>query len=124
VDSEIRSHSGYSANDWRLPAQPFEEGDQPNTGPTLIVTLLLSLALWAGIWGLSALWLRLCCNSLLLPRSRPVALAGLGVAIRRDPVVPVRLHHIAAPIGTIVGRKGRGRRLPLPCRHLGTTGER
>ena len=33
---------------------PGELG-QPNTGPTLIVTLLLSLALWAGIWGQSHL---------------------------------------------------------------------
>jgi len=52
VDSEIRSHSACSAKDWRLPAQSFEEADQPNAGPTLIVTLLLSLALWAGIWGI------------------------------------------------------------------------
>ena len=54
VDSKIRSHSAYSANDWRLAAQPFEEpasGNRPHTDLTLIVTLLLSLALWAGVWG-------------------------------------------------------------------------
>ena len=55
VDSKIRSHSACSAKDWRLPAQPFREADQPKAGPTLIVTLLLSLALWAAIWGVSSL---------------------------------------------------------------------
>ena len=54
VDNKIRSHSGYSANDWRLSAEQIEKRssrDQLNTDPTLIVTLLLSLALWAAIWG-------------------------------------------------------------------------
>ena len=52
VDSKIRSHSACSAKDWRLPAQPFREADQPKAGPILIVTLLLSLALWTGVWGI------------------------------------------------------------------------
>jgi hypothetical protein len=40
VDSEIRWHGSYSENNWRLPAQR-----------SLIVTLLLSIGLWAAIWG-------------------------------------------------------------------------
>jgi hypothetical protein len=54
VDSDIRSQGAYSVNDWRPPAQPFEKCapyDRPDTGTALIVTLLLSLGLWAGIWG-------------------------------------------------------------------------
>jgi hypothetical protein len=57
VDSKIRSHSAYSANDRRLPVRTSEKRvscDRLSTGPTLIVTLLLSLALWAGIWGIVA----------------------------------------------------------------------
>ena len=57
MDSKIRSHSAYSANDWRLAAQPFEEPasrNRPHTDLTLIVTLLLSLGLWAAIWGVVA----------------------------------------------------------------------
>ena len=53
MDSKIRSHSAYSANDWRLPVRTSEKQvsrNRPTTGTTLIVTLLLSLALWAGIW--------------------------------------------------------------------------
>ena len=51
MDSKIRSHSAYSANDWKVPAQPFEERASRYTGASLIVTLLLSLGLWAAIWG-------------------------------------------------------------------------
>ena len=54
MDSEIRLHSAYTAKDWGLPAELLQKpapDDRPGTGPTLIVTLLLSLALWAGIWG-------------------------------------------------------------------------
>jgi hypothetical protein len=54
LDSEIRLHSAYTAKDWRLPAELFQKrapDDRPHTGPTLIVTLLLSLAFWAGMWG-------------------------------------------------------------------------
>jgi hypothetical protein len=54
VDSEIRLHIAYTAKDWRLPAELLQKrapDDRPDTGPTLIVTLLLSLPLWAGIWG-------------------------------------------------------------------------
>jgi len=42
------------ANDWRLPAAPFEKispDDQPDTGVCLALVTLLSLGLWAAIWG-------------------------------------------------------------------------
>jgi hypothetical protein len=54
VDSEIRLRSAYTAKDWRLPAELFQKrtpDDRPDKGPTVIVTLLLSLGLGAGIWG-------------------------------------------------------------------------
>jgi hypothetical protein len=54
VESKIRSHGAYFVNDWRLWAQPFEEitsHDRPGTGPYLVLISLLSLGLWAGIWG-------------------------------------------------------------------------
>ena len=38
--------------------------------------------------------------------------------------LPSWLHHIAAPVRPVVMRIGRDWRLSLPCRHLGTTGER
>jgi hypothetical protein len=54
MDSKIRPHGAYSANDRRLQAQSFEKHaphHRLGTGAFLIVTLLLSLGLWAGIWG-------------------------------------------------------------------------
>jgi hypothetical protein len=54
VDWKIRSHDVYSANDWRLPAQPFEKPapyDRLDMGTALIAISLLSLGLWATIWG-------------------------------------------------------------------------
>jgi hypothetical protein len=54
VDNNIRLQGANSANDQRVPIEPFEERapyDPPDTGAYLIVTLLLSLGLWAGIWG-------------------------------------------------------------------------
>jgi hypothetical protein len=53
VDSEIRLRSAYTAKDWKQPAELFQKrtpDDRPDTGPNLIVTLFLSLALWAIIW--------------------------------------------------------------------------
>jgi hypothetical protein len=63
MDSKILSQGAYSVND-RMPTRPVEKRasyDRPDTGTALIVTLLLSLGLWATIWGsvtslLSALW--------------------------------------------------------------------
>jgi hypothetical protein len=58
VDSKIRSHDVYSSNDWGLPAQPFEKPapyHRLDTGASLIATLLLSLGLWAAIWGATSL---------------------------------------------------------------------
>ena len=57
MESKIRSHSAYSANDWRFPAQPFEKHalyGRPDIGAPLVMTLLLSLGLWATIWGVVA----------------------------------------------------------------------
>jgi hypothetical protein len=54
VESNIRSHGAYLVNDWRLPAAPFEKislYDQPDTGVCLALISLLSLGLWAAIWG-------------------------------------------------------------------------
>jgi hypothetical protein len=55
VDSKIRSHRAYSADDPRLRVRTSEKRvsrDGPSKAQTLVVTLLLSLALWAGIWGI------------------------------------------------------------------------
>jgi hypothetical protein len=54
VESDIRSYGAYFANDWRLPAAPFEKissYNQPDTGVCLALITLLSLGLWATIWG-------------------------------------------------------------------------
>jgi hypothetical protein len=54
VDNNNRSQGAYSGNDRRLPAQPpFERPalhHRPDTGAYLIVTVLLSLGIWAAIW--------------------------------------------------------------------------
>jgi hypothetical protein len=54
VDNNNRSHGAYSRNDWRLVAQPFEKrasDHRLDTGSYLILTALLSLGIWAAIWG-------------------------------------------------------------------------
>jgi hypothetical protein len=54
MDSKILSQGAYSVNDRRLPAQWFGKRTphyRPDIGASLIVTLLLSLGLWAAIWG-------------------------------------------------------------------------
>jgi hypothetical protein len=54
VDSNIRSQGAYSVNDRGPPPRLVEKRalyDRPDTGTDLIMTLLLSLGLWAGIWG-------------------------------------------------------------------------
>jgi hypothetical protein len=54
VESNIRSHGAYLVIDWRLLAAPFEKispYDQPDTGVYLALISLLSLGLWAAIWG-------------------------------------------------------------------------
>jgi hypothetical protein len=53
VDRQIRWHGNYFENDGRLLAQPFDKRASyalADAAP-LIVTLLLSLGLWAAIWG-------------------------------------------------------------------------
>jgi hypothetical protein len=55
VDSKIR----YDADAWGLPAEPFQKhqaDDWPDTGASLIRISLLSLGLWAAIWGAVALF--------------------------------------------------------------------
>jgi hypothetical protein len=57
VQSKIRSHGACFVNDWRLSAEPFEEitsYDRPGTGSYLVLISLLSLGLWAAIWGVVA----------------------------------------------------------------------
>jgi hypothetical protein len=54
VDSKIRFESLYSINEERGPAEPFKKSalyGRPELGASLIMTLLLSLGLWAAIWG-------------------------------------------------------------------------
>jgi hypothetical protein len=53
VDNNIRSQGA-----WRLLAQPFEKRvfrHRLDMGTYLIVTVLLSLGVWAGIWGATSL---------------------------------------------------------------------
>ena len=67
MDSKIRSHVGYS--DWTLTTEPSERRapyDRPDTGAYLIVILLLSLGIWAGIWAVLRLSLRFFWDSLSL----------------------------------------------------------
>jgi hypothetical protein len=57
VESKIRSHGAYFVTDWRLWAEPFEDitsYDRAGTGSYLVVISLLSLGLWAAIWGVVA----------------------------------------------------------------------
>jgi len=56
VNSKNRLQSPYSVNDRRRPAQLLEERGRgrPDMGTSLITTLLLSLGLWAAIWGVVA----------------------------------------------------------------------
>ena len=54
MDSKIRLESAISVYEWRLTAEPLEEcdlDDGPGTAAYLIVISLLSLGLWAAIWG-------------------------------------------------------------------------
>jgi hypothetical protein len=54
VDSKIRR----DADALWLPAKPFEKHqayDWPDTGTSLILISLLSLGLWAAIWGATSL---------------------------------------------------------------------
>ena len=54
MDSKILSQGAYFVNDHGPPTRPVEKRalyDRPDTGTALIVTLLLSLGLWATIWG-------------------------------------------------------------------------
>jgi hypothetical protein len=53
VESKIRSRGA-----WGLPAKAFEKHqayDWPDTGASLILILVLSLGLWAAIWGATSL---------------------------------------------------------------------
>jgi hypothetical protein len=54
VDSKTR----YDADALGLPAEPFQKhqaDDWPDTGASLILISLLSLGLWAAIWGATSL---------------------------------------------------------------------
>ena len=55
--SKIRSQGAYSVDDWSGLTQPLERPapyDRPDIEASLIATLLLSLGIWAGIWGIVA----------------------------------------------------------------------
>ena len=54
MESKIRLLGAYFVHDWKLSAEPFEEiisNDRPGTGSYLALISLLSLGLWAAIWG-------------------------------------------------------------------------
>jgi hypothetical protein len=54
MNGKVLSLGAYSVNDRTLPAQPFEKRaphHRLGTGASLIVTVLLSLGVWATIWG-------------------------------------------------------------------------
>jgi hypothetical protein len=54
VESKIVLQSAYSVDDRRPPVQPFGKRvphRRLDTGATLIVVSLLSLGVWAAIWG-------------------------------------------------------------------------
>ena len=54
MESKIRSRGAYFVKDWRLWAEPFQgisSDDRPDTGAYLVLISLLSLGLWAVIWG-------------------------------------------------------------------------
>jgi hypothetical protein len=54
MDGKVLSPGAYSVNDRTLPAQPFEERAphyRLDAGASLIVTVVLSLGIWATIWG-------------------------------------------------------------------------
>ena len=54
MDSKIRFHTGA----WGLSAEPVgarASCDWPNTGASLMLISLLSLGLWAAIWGATSL---------------------------------------------------------------------
>jgi hypothetical protein len=53
MDGKVLSPGAYSVNDRTLPGQPFERPaphHRLGTGASLIVTVLLSLGIWAAIW--------------------------------------------------------------------------
>ena len=57
VDSKIQSRGDNLVKDWRLWAEPFQgisSDDRPDTGAYLVLISLLSLGLWAAIWGVVA----------------------------------------------------------------------
>jgi hypothetical protein len=58
VDSKTVLHDAYSVDDRWLPAQSFRKRaphHRLGTGATLIVVSLLSLGVWAAIWGAVAI---------------------------------------------------------------------
>ena len=57
MESKIRLHGAYFGHHWRLWTEPFDEitsCDRPDTGSYLVLISLLSLGLWAAIWGIVA----------------------------------------------------------------------